>query len=113
MMNLLASLLLLGPASAAMAPVDSNAATEKRKNMTVEQSNEQGGKPVAGLPYARGRSFVSLDEYLAHLQANGAIDLPWWKEIRPGVYQHVKRMTGSDQEVATRDELKKKFGFSR
>ena len=73
-------------------------------------SDKSGG--VANLPYARGRIFHSLDEYLAHLQQQGAIDLPWWREISPGVYEHVVRMTGAKRETATREELMRRFGFT-
>lgn len=69
-------------------------------------------KRVANLPFARGKSFCSLDQYLAHLEAQGAIDLPWWREVSPGVYEQVKRMPGAQREVATRAELEKRFGFS-
>ena len=71
------------------------------------------GDSVAKLPFARGKRFCALDEYLAHLEVQGAIDLPWWKQIRPGVYEHVKRMPSAKQEVATRAELMKRFGFSK
>lgn len=72
-------------------------------------SNNAG---VSGLPFARGASFRCLDDYLAHLQRQGAIDLPWWREISPGVYEHVTRMTGAQREVATRAELMQRFGFT-
>ena len=69
---------------------------------------------VAGLPFSHGKSFRTLDEYLAHLERYAApIDQPWWREIRPGVYEHVKRMPGAQRETATRAELMKRFGFSR
>lgn len=68
---------------------------------------------VANLPYARGRSFHTLDDYLAHLKEQGAIDLPWWREISPGVYEHVKRMRGAEREVATREELMRRYNFAR
>jgi hypothetical protein len=71
------------------------------------------GEPVSGLPFSHGKSFRTLDEYLAHLQKHAApIDQPWWREIRPGVYEHVKRMPGAPREIATRAELMKRFGFS-
>lgn len=73
------------------------------------------GKGVADLPYARGRVFADLDEYLAYLaQYNGPIDLPWWREIEPGVYRHEIRNPGSSAkpEIATRAELEQRFGFS-
>ncbi len=71
------------------------------------------GEGVANLPFSHGRRFRTLDEYLAHLQRHAApIDQPWWREIRPGVYEHVKRMPGATRETATREELMKRFGFS-
>ena len=68
---------------------------------------------VANLPYARGKTFRTLDEYLAHLETQGAVDLPWWREIRPGVYERVTSMPEARREVATREELMRRFGFSR
>jgi hypothetical protein len=67
---------------------------------------------VANLPLSRGRSFRCLDDYLAHLEAGGAIDLPWWRQVRPGVYEYVTRRTGAQPETATRQELMQRFGFS-
>jgi len=68
---------------------------------------------VANLPYAHGHRFCALDEYLAHLERYAApIDQPWWRLVRPGVYEHVKRVTGATAEIATRAELMKRFGFS-
>ena len=67
---------------------------------------------VANLPFARGAVFSCLDDYLAHLQQQGAIDLPWWREIRPGVYEHVVRMPEAQREVVTRAELMRRFGFN-
>lgn len=69
---------------------------------------------VEKLPYAHGHRFCSLDEYLSHLERNAApIDQPWWRPIRPGVYEHVKRMTGAKPEIATRAELMRRFGFAK
>lgn len=72
------------------------------------------GGPVANLPWARGLSFSSLDEYLAHLETNGAVDLPYYRETRPGVYQLVTTMRpAAEPETFTRDELMRRFGFDR
>jgi hypothetical protein len=71
------------------------------------------GEGVANLPYARGRRFKTLDEYLAHLEELGAVDLPWWREISPGVYEHVIRMPNAKRETATREELMRRWGFTR
>jgi len=67
---------------------------------------------VANLPFARGAVFRCLDDYLAHLHANSAIDLPWWREISPGVYEHVTTHTDAERETATRAQLMQRFGFS-
>jgi hypothetical protein len=74
----------------------------------VERTTQAG---VANLPFARGAEFQCLNDYLAHLQRQGAIDLPWWREIAPGVYEHVVRMPGRERETATRAELMQRFGF--
>lgn len=69
---------------------------------------------VAKLPYSYGHRFCSLDAYLSHLERNAApIDQPWWRQVRPDVYEHVKRMAGAKRETATRAELMKRFGFSK
>ena len=76
-------------------------------------ANSDDGDCVSQLPFSRGKTFCSLDEYLDHLEALGAVDLPWWREISPGVYEHVKRMPEAEREIATRQELMERFGFKR
>ena len=77
----------------------------------MEGPRDEGG--IARLPYARGRTFRSLDEYLAHLERQGAMDLPWWRQVAPGVYERVVRaMPGRAPERATRAELMRRFGFT-
>ena len=85
------------------------AAGEKRSAEVQNPADEA----VANLPFARGKTFRTLDEYLAHLEAQGAVDLPWWREIRPGVYERVTSATNAPREVATRAELMQRFGFRR
>ena len=68
---------------------------------------------IANLPYAMGRRFRTLDEYLVHLKCRAApIDLPWWREVRPGVYRFEATKPGAPQQLATRAELMKRFGFA-
>lgn len=72
------------------------------------------GEGVANLPFSHGRSFKTLDDYLAHLERHAApVDQPWWREVSPGVYEHVKRLPGAPRETATREELMTRFGFTR
>jgi hypothetical protein len=78
----------------------------------MEQTRDAGSPD---LPYAGGHSFDSLDAYLAYLQQyNGPIDLPWWREVTPGIYElQVSLMPGAAPERATRAELMARFGFTR
>lgn len=86
----------------------------EEKPVDAADSNKAAGGGVAGLPFSHGRTFRTLDEYLAHLERYAApIDQPWWREIRPGVYEHVKRMPTATPEIATRAELMARFGFTR
>lgn len=86
-----------------------NAAAPKETIM-AQPAGEDG---VANLPYARGRIFYSLDEYLTYLEKQGAIDLPYWREVKPGLYEHVVRMPEAKPEFASREELMQRFGFKR
>jgi hypothetical protein len=70
----------------------------------------------ANLPI--NQRFKSLDDYLAWLQQTAApVDRPWYKEIRPGVYElqtagNLHLDVPSDvQRTFTREELERKFGF--
>ena len=97
-----AALLLTVPATA-----------QHKEHAMHDRAAGETASGVANLPYARGKTFSSLDEYLAHLEAQGALDLPWWREIRPGVYQRMTSMPEARPEVATREELARRFGFAR
>jgi hypothetical protein len=69
---------------------------------------------VSGVSENRKSLAATLDAYLKHLECFAApIDKPWWKEIRPGVYEHMTRATNLNPEVATRAELNQRFGFSQ
>ena len=84
-----------------------------RVNLKANRQACDTAQGVAKLPYSHGHRFCTLDEYLTHLERYAApIDQPWWRPIRPGVYEHVKRATGAKREIATRAQLMKRFGFS-
>ena len=63
--------------------------------------------------------FRNLDEYLAYLQKMDApLDKPWYREVRPGIYQlqtgNFRPLGGTEpNREFTREELERKFGFSR
>ena len=93
-------------------PASIEQADTKEPKQVMESQTESGG--VANLPYARGKTFGSLDEYLAYLeQYNGPLDMPWWREIAPGTYrQQIRMADGPEPETATRAELAARFGFA-
>jgi hypothetical protein len=77
------------------------------------------GDRVTNAQLSISQRFRNLDEYLAWLEKTQApVDGPWYKEIRPGVYElqtgNFRPLGGEAQKrVLTRAELEKKFGFSR
>ena len=100
-------------ACSAATPVEEDSPPQT-KEAKANMSEPPPANGVANLPFARGRTFRSLDDYLAHLEANAAIDLPYWRETRPGVYQWTVRMPEAGEgEIATRDELMRRYGFTR
>ena len=64
------------------------------------------------LPFAQGKTFESLDAYLAHLQQRGATDVPWYREVAPDLFELV---SGRGRRGAparySRAELLQRFGF--
>ena len=102
------------PAAACSKAPDGHAAGTAGEQASAADRSDDEGRPVSNLPYARGRSFRTLDEYLAHLERQGAIDLPYWRQIAPGLYERVTtRMPARAPERATRAELMERFGFTR
>ena len=109
-----AAALLTGSGSPArVAAGDSPDLAKKASRLESVMEESQNGRGVANLPFARGQVFHSLDDYLAHLERQGAIDLPWWRQVAPGVYERVTNMRGRAPERATRAELMRRFGFAR
>ena len=71
-----------------------------------------------GLPI--NQRFQSLDAYLAWLEKTQApVDGAWYKQIRPGVYEletgnlRILGAEGEAKKTYTRDELERKFGFTK
>lgn len=95
------------PPSASLAVLDAGA---EEKTTVQDQSQSPA---VSGLPFSQGRAFTSLEEYLAFLRGRGAHDVPWYREVRPGVYELVSRRgPGAEPQSFTRAELARKFGFA-
>lgn len=81
----------------------------------MNEQSKGNGRPIANLPFAHGRSFTTLDAYLAHLrQYAGPVGQPWYRAIRPGVYELVTTIRPrGEPETYTRAALMERFGFSR
>ena len=81
----------------------------------MSAGREAPGRPGRQLPDSFGRTFASLDEYLAHLRRYAApIDKPWYREVRPGVYERVTTIAPRRApETFTRAQLMARFGFTR
>ena len=94
-------------------PPAPDAAAQHTESEGAQSEGEDSacGEPVSNLPFSRGRAFATLDEYLAYLELQGAIDLPWWRQIGRGVYERVVRMPEAQRETATREQLMSRFGF--
>lgn len=98
------------PAVATTIPAKADCSRKDRK-MTVPSANRNG---IADLPYAFGKQFETLDAYLDHLECYaGPVDLPWWKQVAPGTYRLMTSGTVGKTEIATREQLQKRFGFRR
>jgi hypothetical protein len=69
---------------------------------------------VADLPFSQGKSFRTLDGYLAHLESRGRSDVPHYEEVRPGMYAlrpGLPRPAGEGERLYTREELAQLYGF--
>ena len=105
----------LATSACGAAPGNGQAATAQ--SQVAVDGNET---KVAGNDATTGRQFRDLDEYLSYLQATqGPIDGPWYREIRPGIYQlqtgNLRLDDGSPRPklIYSREELERKFGFKK
>jgi hypothetical protein len=74
--------------------------------------NGSGGGEETGLPFSQGRSFDTLEAYLAHLEELGTIGITWYRRLPDGRYVEVQRRPpGQEPPVFTRHELLERFGF--
>ena len=90
------------------------AARGDRETARMEPGND-GGDGVRNLPSSFGKSFATLDDYLEHLaRYAGPVDLPWYREIRPGLFELVTTMRPAPApKTSTREQLMREYGFSR
>jgi hypothetical protein len=86
------------------------------------KASERMGNIVSDTNLPVNKRFRTLDQYLAYLeQTQGPVDGPWYKEVSPGMYQlqtggnlHLDvPADAKEKRLFTRQELEKKFGFSK
>ena len=94
-------------------------ATAERSEETA-MTNEAGaaGTPRRDLPYAHGRTFATLDEYLAHLERYaGPVGQPWYRKVGADTYELVTTMSvpgeSNRPQTFTREQLMREYGFTR
>ena len=79
------------------------------------------GNAVSDTNIPISKRFGSLDDYLAYLEATqGPVDGPWYKKVSENLYElqtgnlKLDGPAGADEKrLFTRQELEKKFGFSK
>jgi hypothetical protein len=101
-----------GGAVCAATPFHEPVLRSVNQEVAVRDSNAPNSRPI-------NQRFRTLDEYLAFLAKGAAIDKPWYRQIRPGIYRlettnyRSLQPDGSDEKrIFTRAELAKKFGFA-
>lgn len=105
-------LLFAGSAACSQAPNLEARSAQVNSSQGVAVANNSEQRPVANLPFAQGQAFASLDEYLEFRKGRGAYDVPWYREIEPGIYELVSRRgPGAQPKRFSRDELAREFGF--
>lgn len=100
-----------GTASVAVGADQTRMGREERRMVNAVDS----GEPRRQLPFSHGRSFATLDDYLAHLRERaGPIGQPWYRQIGQNRYELVTtRVPPGEPETLTRAQLMERFGFSR
>jgi hypothetical protein len=111
----------LGAAVAALSTAACSSSADSRMvaNSGVRTAAATTGATM-GDQHSISERFADLDQYLLWLKKFEApADGPWYKEIRPGVYElqtggnlHLD-VPSNEQRVFTREELEKKFGFRK
>jgi hypothetical protein len=90
-------------------------------NSSGQLASKPKGSAVSDNDIPISKRFGTLDDYLAHLElTQGPVDGPWYKKISENMYElqtgnlKLDGPEGTDEKrVFTRQELEKKFGFSK
>jgi len=80
-----------------------------RQDTEAKRMSEES--KMGELPFAQGRRFATLEEYLTHLENRGAHDVPWYRQVAPDVFELVSGRGRGPVQRFTRAELAARFGF--
>lgn len=109
-----ASVLIVPLVLACAPPLGASKAVLSARQENGVTNNRHSAASGPTLPFAQGRHFETLDDYLAFRRERGATDVPWYREIRPGVYELAgRRGPGAAPRIYTREQLMERFGFTR
>ena len=119
-------MLMFGAVGLLIAGAATACAASEGPAQSSKQRLQNAGKSQADVTNERlppNQRFASLDRYLLYLQNEvGPTDGAWYRMIGPGLYQlepgNARRLSdseGGDQEkrIFTREELMRKFGFTK
>ena len=89
------------------------AGAEQNKETAAMQ--DEPDRPIGQLPSAHGRSFATLDEYLEHLRTRaGPVGQAWYRKVGTDSYELVTTLRpAGEPQIFTREQLMRRFGFSR
>lgn len=108
------TLLLATAMLAALAAGQAEAAREPPPMKPQAPGDPAAPGQIAGLPFARGRTFARLDDYLDYRRTLGAQDIPYYQPVAPDRYELITlRAAGDPPRYFTRAELLAKFGFKQ
>ncbi|MCB1521379.1 MAG: hypothetical protein KDJ37_12500 [Hyphomicrobiaceae bacterium] len=84
-------------------------------NTSPATSDDGVSSARSGLPFSRGRTFETLDAYLAHLKELSKMDISHYEQIGPDTFRKKSmiRPKPGQKVVFTRAELMAKFGFTK
>lgn len=90
-------------------------------NSSDQPAAKQMGNAVSETEIPINKRFATLDDYLAHLElTQGPVDGPWYKKVGADMYElqtgnlKLDRPDGAEEKrLFTRQELERKFGFSK
>jgi hypothetical protein len=106
------SIAALAPACAGQMTKPADQETTVNRESAGDSKGTSAPRGVRGLPQANpDRVFFSLDEYLAHRARVAAMGAPALREISPGRY--AEEFRDGTSHSSTREELLRKFGFTR